>query len=517
MNNLKMWTLIVVVLSASLLLCVFPNPLFAAQSGPRYGGTLRVSDFSDGTSIGYPPKMIPGTSQKHVAPAIESLFRTDKTGKPIPWLATGEINNVAAKTITLPLRKGVKFHDGTDFNAEAVKWNLDQCKSARTGGTEKFRSIDVIDDYTVRINLTEWDSTVTSNLAQIIGMIISPTAYKKNGEEWCANHPIGTGPFQFVSWEKDVRTTFKKFDGYWQKGKPYLERIEWKPIADTLTRQFSLRKGELDLVMTIAMKDLAGLEKDGYVVIRRKAGSGARSLVPDSANPNSPFADVRVRQAAQHAIDNEAIVKAIFYGEAEPANQWIYKGHWAYNPSVVGYPYNPTKAKQLMTEAGYPNGFKTKILYITAPENDQLYTAVQGYLKAVGIDAQLDTVTNARWNQIALGGGKWEGLMMGGLLANPDVTGALLSRYSGGRYYTSMLVPDDYLKAIQNAINAPDFETKQKWTQEVMKLMIDKYCLHIILCCLPFNAVSQPYLHNHGFYETPNTAWWTPEEAWLEK
>ena len=93
--------------------------------------------------------------------------------------------------------------------------------------------------------------------------------------------------------------------------------------------------------------------------------------VPDSANPKSPFADLRVRQAAQYAIDTEAIAKTIFYGEVEPANQWIYKGHWGYNPSVVGYPYNPAKAKQLLAEAGYPNGFKTKLLYRTSPESDQ--------------------------------------------------------------------------------------------------------------------------------------------------
>ena len=82
---------------------------------------------------------------------------------------------------------------------------------------------------------------------------------------------------------------------------------------------------------------------------------------PDSANPNSPFAKLKVRQATQHAIDTKAIAQTIFNGEAEPANQWIYKGHWAYNPALKGYPYNPAKAKQLLKEAGYPNGFKTKL------------------------------------------------------------------------------------------------------------------------------------------------------------
>ena len=520
MKNLKTGSFIVVVtlLLAISLLSVYTNPLFAAELKPRYGGTLRVADQYDGISIGYPPKSSPVYSQRQVAPALEPLFRTDKTGKPIPWLATGEINNVAAKTITLPLRKGVKFHDGTDFNAEAVQWNLEQYMAAKSGGTEKFKSIDIIDDYTVRINLTEWDNTITSSLAYTIGAIISPTAYKKNGEEWCAKNPVGTGPFQFVSWVKDTRTIYKKFDNYWQKGKPYLDRIEWTPVTDTLTRLLSFRNGEVDVGLTLAAKDLAGLEKEGYIVIRRNIGSGALGIAPDSINPNSPLANLKVRQAIQHAIDTEALVKGVFFNEVDPANQWIYKGHWGYNPSVIGYPYNPAKAKQLLTEAGYPNGFKTKILYLTAPQPDQMYTAVQGFLKAIGIDAELDPAQQSRWNQMALGGGKWEGFIQAGVMGNPDVAGALASRYIGGaRYYSQMLAPEDYVKAIQNATSAPDFETKQKYIHEAMKLMIDKYCLRTVFICPKDYAVNQKYVHNHGFFETPNTAWWTPEEAWLEK
>ncbi len=380
---------------------IWPRHASAGEGRPAYGGTLRLSDQTDGVSIGYPPKLVRIYGNKQVAPAVETLLRTDTTGKPIPWLASGVKEKAADRTITLNLRKGVKFHDGTDLNAEAVKWNLDQCIAARASGTEKFRSVDAIDTHTVRINLSSWDSTVTSNLALTTGMIVSPTAFRKNGEQWAASHPVGTGPFEFVSWEKDVRTIYRKFPGYWQKGKPYLDRVEWIPMPDPLTRQMSLRKGELDLALTIGPKDVAGLVKEGFVVVRGKTGSGAATLVPDSANPASPWANLKVRQAAQHAVDTAAIVQAVFYGEAEPANQWIYRGHWGYNPSVAGYPYNPAKAKQLLTEAGYPNGFKTKLIYRTTPQEDQFFTAVQGYLRAVGIDAELEPVQNARWNQLA--------------------------------------------------------------------------------------------------------------------
>ena len=520
MKNLKIGTFIVVVglLSITSSLSICADPSFGAELKPRYGGTLRISEVYDGTSLGYPPKITDVYCNRQAAPAIETLFRIDKTGNTIPWLATGITSDVAAKTLTLTLRKGVKFHDGTDFNAEAVKWNLEQCMSAKSGGIEKFKSIDIIDDNTVRINLTDWNNTATSYLSQSPGMMISPTAYKKNGEQWCANHPLGTGPFQFVSWNRDVRTLYKKFDDYWQKGKPYLDRIEFTPILDSLTRQLSFRRGEIEVGMTMDAKDLTRFEKDGYLVTRGKMGSGSEALIPDSANPKSPFADLKVRQAAQYAIDNEAIVKTVFYGEAEPANQWNYKVHWGYNSWVVGYPYNPAKAKQLLAEAGYPNGFKTKLLYRTTPQNDQIFTAVQGYFKTVGIDAELDPAPAGRYSQISRQGGKWEGLVQGGWWPYADITAGLAARYSGGGiWFTQMLVPDDYLKAIQNAITAQDFKTKQKWIQEVMKLMTDKYCLSIVLFCPSSAIVSQPYLHNHGLYETPNNGLWTPEDAWLDR
>ena len=490
----------------------------AKDSTPVYGGILRVADQYDGVSIGYPPKMIRMDSSRQAVPALEALFRTDKTGNAVPWLAESSKNNVAGKYVTLILRKGIKFHDGTDFNAEAVKWNLDQCIAAKSQGTEKFKSVEIVNAYAIRINLTEWDSTIISSLTQPIGMMISPTACKKNGEEWAAKNPIGTGPFQFVSWEKEVRTVYKRFDSYWQKGKPYLDGIVWAIMPDQFTQTLSIKKGELDLVWWVSAKDIPGLEKDGFVITYGSSGSGSVALIPDSANPKSPFADVRVRRAAQYAIDTDAVVKAIYSGIGETATQWIYKSHWGYNPAVVGYPYDPAMARKLLTEAGYPNGFKTKLHYRTNPQDDLLFTAIQGYLKAVGIDAELDPMLTGGYDKIAMLGGKWEGLIINAVSPNPDLAAALAARYAGGgQYFASMLTPEDYLKAIQNAVHAADFKTKQKWTREVMKLMVDKYALQIMLTAKTPFAVARPGVHKHGIMGTPDAGLWTPEDAWLEK
>jgi peptide/nickel transport system substrate-binding protein len=489
--------------------------VLAAELKPRYGGTLTMSDFVEETNIGYPPKIMRPPAMRQGGAALENLLHTDMTGKLVPWLATEVKEDPKAMTITLTIRKGVKFHDGTDFNAEAVKWNLDQQVAEKGLGTNNIKSVEVLNDSNARINLIAWDSTFTASLAQATGLMMSPAAFKKNGKDWCSNNPVGTGPFQIVSRKQDVRTSFKKFDGYWQKGKPYLDRIEFTYIPDPLTREMSLKKKEIDLMGTYNANNLKTLEREGLIVLRRQQPAGARALVFDSANPKSPFADVRVRQAAQYAVDTEAINATIFYGEHEPTFQQIFKGSWAYNPSIVGYPYNPAKAKELLAAAGYANGFRTKLIHRASPENEQMYGAVQNYLKAVGIDAELEPIQVGRQNELVMGG-KWEGMLQAAQ-SNIDVLSMLNEMYTASGKFVNMAVPPDYLQAIKNGIEAKDFQSKQKWTQEALKLQTDKYCLLLNLFVAREFGAQQPYVHNHGFLGNPNTGLWTPEDAWRDE
>lgn len=495
------------------------QPIATTADGPQYGGTLVYADLYDLTAnFGYPPEIIRNGTFRIMSAAIETLFHVDEKGMIVPWLAVGYEADPSDKSLTLTLREGVKFHDGSNFNAESVKWNLEQHMAAKLSAVALVESVDVIDTHTVRFGFYEWDNTFISSLTQHTGMMVSPTAAEKNGLEWVKNNPIGTGPFEFVSHEHD-RVVFKRFDDYWQEGKPYLDGIEYIHIGDGLTRILSFRNAEIDLALSVDSKDVADLEKEGYVVIKRNVGSGATGIIPDSANPDSPWADVRVRQAAQHAINNESIVQSVLHGQAEPANQFIYEKHWAYNPNIKGYPYNPEKAKQLLADAGYADGFETILYYRANPVDDEVYTAVQGFLEEVGIRAKLHPVEFGLYDEMAWGGRGWEGLLQNAVHPNPDFTAAVNELYSGKfeDYYPQMLVPDDYVEAIQNAISAADDEDKQKNTWEASKLMIDKYALQILLYCFYDIAVNQDYVHNHGYFGTPHTAQWTPEEVWIEK
>lgn len=460
------------------------------STSPIYGGVLKLANIREGQSIGYPPKMVRADSLRHAEPAVESLFVLDDQGNIVPFLAADIKEDAIAKTITIPLKKGIKFHDGTDFNAEAAKWNLDQSLAVKQIGTSQIKSIDIVDDYTIRVNLNDWDRTIFYNFTLYIGYMVSPTAVNKNGADWASNNPVGTGPFQFVSWQRDAKTTFKKFDGYWQKGKPYLDGFEYIPIPDSLVSEMALRKGEVDISRFIASSSRATFEKEGIIVARYSNGGPDRPLFFDSANPNSPFANLKVRQAASHAIDGSSVVKSVLLNEAIAINQIAPQGVWYYDPSIAGYPYNPTKAKQLMAEAGYPDGFKTKFTFLSTPEVAQVVLTYQAFLKTIGIEATLEGLQSAQYDQLTIAGGGWDGLITGLNLGAGNPTATFLQRYiGGGKNFNKLIIPDDYLKAVKNAQVATTFDKEKQYILEAMKLSIDKYCMWApVYCPLRANA-----------------------------
>jgi peptide/nickel transport system substrate-binding protein len=533
---ISIFIVICLLLSAVIVACAQPPATTPSQTqaptttakpaGPKYGGILKMAEGLDGANIGYPAKQSPMWSWREVFPVVERLFRYDQSGAPVPYLASGVTTDANAKTVTITLNKGIKFHDGTDFNAAAVKWNLDTCMAAKVTGTDQYKSIEVVDDYTVRINLNSWDSMVVGNLAWIVGQMISPTAVQKNGPDWAGANPVGTGPFKFVSWQKDVKAIYTKFDGYWQKGKPYLDGIEYNIIADVNTRAMSLRAKEIDLGQSMGItKDLAQYEKDGLIVARLPSAGGAVSLALNSVTQNSPFADIKVRQAACYAVNGALIASGPLLGEGAAANQYDVKGSWSYNNSVVGYPYNLDKAKQLLAEAGYPNGFKTTLTVQINPTFTLILQAAQAQLKAAGIDAQVNPVTVPAYQgmvgEVGTAPG-WDGMLSMTPRGSPDML-VVLSQIFGSkstklRGFTSRTIyPDDMSQAFDNAVAAPDFAGKQKWVQEWQKLSTDKYCLFIPVVVFNEVSVMQPYVKNSGILKNPFIAQWTPEEAWLDK
>ncbi len=231
-----------------------------------------------------------------VRPCLEVLVNEDLTGHDIPCLAESWQVAPDGKSITFYLRKGVKFQDGTDWNAQAAKFNIDAFMVAKKPGTGQFTSVEVVDDYTVKVNLKQYQNSILGSMA-VSDVFVSPTAYNTKGIDWARWNPVGTGPFKFVSFARDVSLKFARFDGYWQKGLPYLDAIEDTVIQDTMTRAASFQTGAGQVISSADVKTAFDLAAKGYDVINQP--NGYATLLPDSANADSPFANPKVRQAVR--------------------------------------------------------------------------------------------------------------------------------------------------------------------------------------------------------------------------
>jgi len=485
------------------------------SSGPQYGGTLRIISRASPVNLGIAWAPYFPDDDMMVRPAVETLLGVDDQGNLTPWLATGWKIDKDLKSITLTLRRNVKFHDGTDFNAEAVKYLLDQHRTLGGAELKLVTSIDVMDQYTVKLNLSRFENYLLNALSTRPGSVVSPTAIKAHDKAWCMVNPVGTGPFKFVKYERDSLLRFEKFPEYWQKGKPFLNAIEFHLIIDPMSATFAFRKGEADILMRPLPKDVADLRATGSYAMDVAVVSNS-GLTGDGDNSKSPFADVRVRRAIDYAIDKEKISKEIFFSIFPPARGPVAGTGEGYNPALKGYPYDPKKAKELLVQAGYPNGFKTRIIYESTVD-PYVYVAVQAFLKEVGIEVTLEPVSTNQFGQIRAVG--WEnGLMRIGFPTGKGYRAAqtyfgYFSRKS--QKYPSMYHSDSVENIAMKAIEEPDLKKSKRLAQNMVKIIHDEALFTPIYTIVNVH-VRAKNVHDTTFgTNAPNA--WTPADAWLSK
>jgi ABC-type transport system substrate-binding protein len=295
-------------------------------------------------------------------------------------------NSTTHPSVTFHRRQGIKFSDGTDFNAAAVKWNLDLIKSTPyyASTTAAWKSIEVVDDSTVRVNFTMWQNTLIRSFCDTLAYMASPTAFNKNGIDWMRYNMVGTGPFLQTNYQKDVTLAGKRNPNYWQAGKPYLDGVTWLFVADEMTATALFKSGGADAMRMTNATTLEEMVANGQNVI--SVALGPSCLFPDAANPTSPWADPLVRQAAEYAIDKESMATAFGFGY-KAAYQFSTTASQAYDPTIVPRKYDLAKAKALMAQSGYPNGFKTQIVCSPMFLSQDAVVAVQNYLSKIGIQA----------------------------------------------------------------------------------------------------------------------------------
>ncbi|KGT89561.1 glutathione ABC transporter substrate-binding protein [Erwinia typographi] len=292
----------------------------------------------------------------------QGLFGFDKDMKLVNVLAESVDASKDGLTYTIKLRNGVKFQDGSDFNAEAVKVNLDRASNPdnhlkRYNLFKSIATTEVIDPSTVKITLKQPFSAFINTLASPAAAMISPTALKKYGKE-IGFHPVGTGPYELETWNQTDFVKVKKFAGYWQQGYPKLDSITWRPVVDNNTRAAMLQTGEANFAFPIPYEQAKLLEKNPKLDLVTSPSIMQRYI---SFNvTQKPFDNPKVREAINYAINRQALVKVAFAGYATPATG-IVPPAIQYSQAYPAPEYNPAKARELLKEAGFPNGFTTTL------------------------------------------------------------------------------------------------------------------------------------------------------------
>ena len=370
----------------------------AASWGATTGGTQpkRGGTFIWGLSTEPPdldPQVDSGVASGYIKEAVyEGLVRYGHNGAIVPDLAVrwGMVGNTQ---IVFHLRPNVKFHNGDPFTAADVKFSFDRLLNPKTGASltgnlKAIQSVEIMDPMTVKIVLSQPFAPLLAYLAQPYGAMVD-SKFVQGGAN-LRSTMMGTGPFKFVSWQPGQSVRVVRNDAYWNPGHPYLDAVNFQIIADDQTRLTALRAGDVMLADFIPQEQMNAIQRDPQLQLYADVGIFTCIIFNVS---RKPYDDVRVRQAIAYAIDRDAMVKTIFDGRGTSiTGDVIPKSWWAHDSKADGtYTYNPDKAKELLKEAGYPNGLKITIL---APITFTLHTrtaqVLQAQLAKVGIDATLD-------------------------------------------------------------------------------------------------------------------------------
>jgi len=365
---------------------------------PRYGGTLVIGMSTD--IARWDIHNCSGMQNLGIQRLVTELL-TDhqwETGELLPWLAKSWEASEDATTWTIHLQEGVKFHDGTPFDAAAVKYNLERLLEVglARGSFDMIESIEVADEYTVVIHTTPFAPFMHLLTYAPAGMI-SPTQAEKLGWDNYYTHPIGTGPYKFVEHVRGDHSLLVANEDYWH-GRPYIDRIIAKPIPDTGARIAALEAGDIDVALNVPPIEVPRLEANPDIDILRAVP--ARTMYVGINNQWGPFRDKRVRQALNYAVDKEAIVNSIFLGEAEISTAPYTRLAFGYTRQEP-YEYDPEKAKQLLAEAGYPNGFEVTLTYGPGRYlmDTEVVEAVASYLEEIGLEVFIEPLEWAAFGQ----------------------------------------------------------------------------------------------------------------------
>lgn len=344
-----------------------------------------------------PLKMMSAPAATVAEHMVENLIYLDVDGTLQPALATEWEPAEDGMSWFLTLREGVTFHDGTPFNAEAVKYNLDRFMGVGDFDQPavfafllgEVKEVEVIDEYVVQIHLNQPFAPIASHLSHSFIGMHSPASLEALDADDIVDAPVGTGPFKFVSWDRGNQLVMERNEDYWG-GAPTLNTVTFKFIPEGSSRVIMLETGEAHAIMAVPPTDIERLGANPDIDVVHQ--TSVRLIYIGFNLEREIFEDVRVRQALNHAINKDAIIEAIFRGVGQPSSAPIVPAIFGYH-QVGPYEYNPELAKELLAEAGYADGFDVRLYHPTGryPQDATVTEAVQAMLAEVGVNATLTT------------------------------------------------------------------------------------------------------------------------------
>jgi len=325
-------------------------------------------------------------------------------------------------------------------------------------------SVEVVDPYTVRVNFNTWDNGIPAAFGDNNPTLymVSKAAYDKNGQDYLTTHPVGTGPFTVASYTTDSTMKLVKNPNYWATDEqgtklPYLDELDYTFTADATTTLMMAKTGEVDMVATVSPgKQMVDYRDLGWIT--HSLYDANEIWVPDSAHTDSPWSKLEVREAAEYAIDRAAIAQKYGYGYLQPTNQIPPRNTTAYDPNfALARNYDPAKAKELLAQAGYPNGFKTSI--IVWPFGDRnIALAEQQYLAAVGIQADVQLPEAGKFNSYTGPQGTYHNALLEIPVPAQGPSGLGCVTFATSLFGDNWQKPPELLQALAAATSAPTAE-----------------------------------------------------------
>ncbi len=380
---------------AVLMLALAASPLVAGGRAETAvdRDTLRIAIGAEPESLD-PVKMTSAPAATVGEHVVERLIYMEEDGTLTPMLATSWEANADSTVWTFQIRQGVTFHDGAPLNAEAVRQNLARFVDPDVGAAYAFllgsvQDIRATGEYTLQLRLAQPFAPILSHLSHSFIGIVSPNQIRDLPPEGTFENPIGTGPYVMERWNRGDSIRLSVNEDYWGST-PQIPNLVFNFIPEESARIVALETGEADAIMAVPPQDVARLQADPNIDVVFQ--TSVRTIYVSFNNIREPFTDVRVRRALNYAVDKQAIVDSIFEGSGFVADAPIPDAVFGHT-SVGPYEFNPARARELLAEAGYPDGFSMTLHHPTGryPLDATVAQAVQSMLADVGVDASLET------------------------------------------------------------------------------------------------------------------------------